>query len=250
MKVQKIESKENIKMIISDTTASFANTLRRACSFEVPVLAIEDVYFTKNNSALYDEIIAHRMGLIPLKTDLKTYENQESCKCKGAGCARCQVKLTLDIKGPTKVYAKDLKSTDPQVKPIYPNMLIVELLEGQEIQFEAVAILGTGKVHAKWSAGHSYYQRYPKISIGSGAKVKEGIAKCPKNVFKNGKVANITNCDLCRSCQEYSENSIKVDGEDTKYIFTLESWGQLTGKEVFAQATKIIQKKLSDIKLK
>ncbi len=63
---------------------------------EVPTMAIEDVEFRKNNSILYDEIIAHRLGLVPLKTDLKSYNLPEKCKCKGEGCARFQLTVPID----------------------------------------------------------------------------------------------------------------------------------------------------------
>jgi DNA-directed RNA polymerase subunit D len=159
MKMQKVksDSKNEFKIAISGVKTSFVNAVRRACSFEVPVLALEDIYYVKNSSALYDEIIAHRLGLVPLTTDLKTYNARDGCKCKGEGCAKCQVKLTLNVKGPMMVKAKDMKSTDPVIKPVYPEMLIVELLEGQELEFEAIAILGNGKEHVKWSAGHMFY---------------------------------------------------------------------------------------------
>jgi DNA-directed RNA polymerase subunit D len=252
MKIQKIksDSKGVTRFIVDDTNAAFMNALRRACTFEVPVLAIEDVYFVKNSSALYDEILAHRLGLVPLKTDLKSYIMTENCKCKGEGCARCQVKITLKIAGPCMVRAKDFKIQDSAIKPIFPEMPIVELLEGHEIEFEAIATLGKGKEHAKWSAGHSYYQRYPKIIVGSGKKTKEGISYCPNNVFKGEKVAEIINCNICGSCQENSDNSIKVDGEDNKFIFTLEPWGQLNVTELLTNATKILSEKTKELKLK
>src|SRR3989344_1528823 len=63
-----------LSFIIKATTPAFANALRRMVSEEVPTMAIEDIEFSKNNSILYDEMVAHRIGLIPLKTDLKGYE--------------------------------------------------------------------------------------------------------------------------------------------------------------------------------
>ena len=89
------KEKGKLSFIIKDTTPAFVNTLRRIMVEEVPTMAIEDVEFRKNNSILYDEMIAHRLGLISLKTDLKSYNLPENCKCKGEGCARCQLKLTL-----------------------------------------------------------------------------------------------------------------------------------------------------------
>src|SRR3989344_679452 len=106
---------EKASFIISKTTAAYMNALRRYCTERVPTLAIEDVEFRENSSVLYDEIIAHRLGLIPLRTDLKSYSLRETCKCKGEGCARCTVQLTLEGKGPGTVYASDMKSKDSHV---------------------------------------------------------------------------------------------------------------------------------------
>lgn len=236
--------------VIAGTTASFVNALRRACTFEVPVLAIEDVYISKNSSALYDEMIANRLGLIPLKTDLKSYTLPSECKCKGEGCARCQVKLAIKIKGPCMVYAKDFKILDPAVKPIFPNTPIVELIEHQELVFEAIAVLGEGKEHAKWGAGHSFYRTYPIITIGSGKKVKDGIKRCPKDVFSGDKVKNLINCDQCGACEEYSAGAIKVEGDNTKFVFTLEPWGQIGAQDILKKAASILKKKTAAVKLK
>jgi len=107
-------------------------------------MAIEDVEVRKNSSSLYDEMIAHRLGLIPLTTDLKSYNLPSECKCEGKGCARCQLVLTLSAKGPGIVYSSSLKSKDPKVKPVFDNFPIVKLLKGQEIELEATATLGTG----------------------------------------------------------------------------------------------------------
>ena len=89
------KNEEKLVLDLKDIKPEIANLLRRTIITQVPVLAIEDVFFTKNSSALFDETIAHRLGLIPLKTDLKSYNLPEDCKCKGKGCAKCQVKIKL-----------------------------------------------------------------------------------------------------------------------------------------------------------
>ena len=82
-------------LLIKGTDPAFVNTLRRIMVSELPTMAIRRVTFVKNNSALFDEILAHRLGLLPLITDLSTYELSEKCSCKGAGCAKCQLVITL-----------------------------------------------------------------------------------------------------------------------------------------------------------
>lgn len=192
--VENQEKKNRLIFSLKGVDTAYANTLRRIMGFEVPVMAIEDVEFRKNTSILYDEMIAHRLGLIPLSTDLKSYNMMSECKCKGAGCASCTVKLILKVQGPCTVYASDIKSKDPEIKPIYGKMPIVKLLEGQELEFEATAVLGQGKEHSKWATGLVYY-------------------KMPN-----------------------------VDGDE--YLFTVESWGQLTPKEIVVNAVTLYNKEL------
>ncbi len=76
------KDKKKVSFVLMNSTPSFANLIRRTISEEVPVMAIEDVEFRKNNSILYDEIIAHRLGLLPLTTDIKSYNLPSECKCK------------------------------------------------------------------------------------------------------------------------------------------------------------------------
>ena len=62
-----------------------------------PAMAIEDVIIIDNTSVLYDEIVAHRLGLIPLKTDLDAYVLPEECDCKSElGCSKCRASFTLE----------------------------------------------------------------------------------------------------------------------------------------------------------
>lgn len=160
MKVR-ILRKEGMELSFSveGISPGFANALRRIMIGEVPTMAIEWVDFKKNDSVLPDEILANRLGQIPLTFDKRAYDLPSECKCEGKGCSRCQVELILKEKGPKVVYAKDLKSKAEDVKPVFGGIQIVELFEGEELQFEAVAQLGLGKEHVKWQAavvGYNY----------------------------------------------------------------------------------------------
>ena len=211
----KVISKTNkeIIFVMDDINYVIANTIRRLVNSEVCTLAIENLHINKNSSALYDEMLAHRMGLIPLKTDLKSYNKMSECKCKGVGCAHCQLLLTLNKKEEGMAYASDLISKDPKVVPVYPNIPIVKLLKGHELDLECTAILGNGKDHAKFSPGLVYYHGYPKegqdINNLSGAK-------------------------------------LDGEGSDTKFVFYIEPWGQLEIKEMLFEAIKIMDNKLDE----
>jgi len=250
MDLKKISYSKDIgKYLIKSTTTSYLNTIRRMIANKLPIMAIDTITFIENGSALFDEFLANRIGLIPLTTDIETYVEPENCKCKGEGCARCQLKLNLNVTGPCTVYAEDLKSTDPKVQPALPKLPIVKLLEGQNLKFEAIAVLGKGKDHAKFCPGYAYYQGYPnfKIKDGNPKDMKLAVEQCPKNILKvDGKklkVTDVEKCDLCKACEEVCD-SISVEGSKKDFILTIESWGQLPVKDIFAQALIVFDEEL------
>lgn len=241
---------ESMVFLIKDTDATSVNTLRRLILNEVPTLAVEDVTFLKNSSAMYDEFIAHRLGLIPLSTDLESYTPTDKCKCKGKGCAHCQLYLSLKSQGPKTVYAEEIVSKDPKVKPVFPKMPIVKLLKKQVLEFDAVAVLGRGRDHSKFSPGLAFYQGYPIIKVGNVKNPEAIAAICPTKVFdvKNNKlvVADETKCILCMACADAS-SEVKVEGSKRDFIFTVESFGQLTPAEIVLEAFDVFDEKLEEL---
>lgn len=117
-----------LQFIIEGIDSALANTIRRALISEVPVMAIHEVVFFSNSSSLFDEIIAHRLGLIPLKTNLEKYYLIDLCpNCNGKGCSNCQVKFTLQKQAmdtPILVTSGDLISEDPEIFPVSSNIPI------------------------------------------------------------------------------------------------------------------------------
>ncbi len=158
-----------VEFLLEGVSPAFANALRRVMLSEIPTMAIEWVDFIKNDSVLPDEIIAHRLGLVPLTFKPDSYRLPKECECGGKGCSRCQVKLTLEKKGPCMVYSGDLKSEAEDVKPRFEKIPIVELFEGEELKLEATAQLGTGREHAKWQGAVVGYRNLPKEG-GEGVK--------------------------------------------------------------------------------
>ncbi len=242
------KNNEEFQFIIRDINPITANTLRRLMTVEVPTLAIEEVNFIKNDSALYDEIISHRLGLIPLKTDLKSYWLPEECSCKGKGCAKCQLNLTLTAKGPCTVYASDLKSQDPKIKAVFDNMPIVKLTKGQKLELEAVATLGIGKKHSKFNPGSIYYLGYPELETTKESNLDECVKKCGDNlkiVNDKLKIVDISKWD--ESYEEICEaNNVKVVRSKKDFIFCIEPFGQLESKEIFTKAIEVFNNKLVD----
>lgn len=150
-----VEEKGNsVTLQLEGIDRSYANAIRRFCISEVPSMAIDDVVILENSSVLYDEILAHRLGMIPIKTDLERYILPEKCDCGSAlGCNKCRVLFVLEATGKEKVstvLSGDLVSEDREVRPISESIPIVKLAQGQTVKLEAYARLGRGKEHAKW----------------------------------------------------------------------------------------------------
>jgi len=91
------QSDYKLMFIIEGISVEMVNALRHIILTEIPVMAIDEVIILKNDSPLYDEVVAHRLGLIPLKTNLKNYNLPRDCECGGYGCSLCQVSLTCEI---------------------------------------------------------------------------------------------------------------------------------------------------------
>jgi len=256
MEVRVLENNKDqfkLSFILKDSSPVFANTLRRLMIDEVPTMAIEDVDFIKNNSILYDEMVAHRLGLVPLKTDLKSYNLPDKCKCEGKGCNRCQLKMVLKpTKGSGTIYASEIKSKDPAVKPVYGDTPIVKLLKGQTLELEATAVLGRGKQHVKWSPCHAYYKYRPIVEITGDVKNPEAIIEVDhNNIFeiKDKKLVinkdRVLDCDLSMDFSEIDKN-VKVTASDTDFVFYIESFGQLSCKEIVTKAIELFDEQLDE----
>src|SRR3989338_8729132 len=128
VKVELISKEPQLSFVVRGINYSIANLLRRM-NEEVPILAIDEVDIIKNDSALNDEILAHRLGLIPISTD-KTFTPFGECTCKGKGCSKCTVSLTLKATGPCTVYSKDFKG---KAKVAYGDMPLTILEKDQEL---------------------------------------------------------------------------------------------------------------------
>lgn len=260
MKVKILEKDERtIRLLIEDVPLAFVNAIRRLAISDVPTLAIDEVAFLDNTSVLYDEIIAHRLGLIPLTTDLDRFKPPE--ECEGADPIKnpeCFVRLFLDVEAKedgTVIYSGDLKSEDPTVKPVYDKIPIVVLAKGQKLTFEAYARLGRGKEHIKWSpvavSAHKYVPKL-KIDFEKCNLCGKCVEVCPKRILsiENGKlvIKDILSCTLCRACEDVCDRrAIKVSWVENSFILTIESTGALPPERIVLEAAKILKKKASEM---
>jgi len=179
-----------VTFTMTDTDISVANALRRIMLAEVPTLAIETVNIEENETVLFDEFIAHRMGLLPLSCHsvgdipadekrLGGFVEHKDCNCFD-GCPYCTVEFKLDVANyedkvlnvthfdlvPTEKWKREGISDKMQVRPVpFPNthpsvdveqdkkengVIIAKLKKDQHLKMVCQARKGLPKYHGKF----------------------------------------------------------------------------------------------------
>jgi len=249
-----------MRFIVKGVNVPFVNALRRIMLTEVPAMAIDELVILENSSMLNDEILAHRMGFIPLKTDLDSYNLPGECTCKSEfGCNLCRLTLTLETEATEKtitVYSRDLKSENLDITPVSDKIPIVKLAPEQKIKLEAYARLGKGKDHAKWQpVSMCTYKYLPQIKIDLERcnACAECVKLCPERVLidmeEGIKTQNVIECTLCMDCVDacpQNPPAIEISWEKEAFIFKIESTGALPVERIMLEALKILDKKIKD----
>ena len=262
MEVEILEERgDSLRLILRDSFPAFANAIRRAMLADIPVMAIEDVIFVENTSVMYDEILAHRLGLVPLRTNLDAFVPREECDCKSdMGCPKCTASFVLEAEAGDEVvtvYSGDLKP-GTEIVPASDRIPIVKLAPRQKIRLEAYARLGRGSEHAKWQAASvAAYKYMPKITLRPEnlSNPEEIVKCCPTRVYGSDAsqkifVKNELNCTLCMACVEQARPldhrkpaPVEVKGDDTSFLFQIESTGSLPPRRILKEAAAVLRKK-------
>jgi DNA-directed RNA polymerase subunit D len=224
------------------------------------------VDFLENDTPLFDEIIAHWLGLIPLTTDLVNYNMRDQCSCGGTGCTLCQTQFSLSVhtgEGETRVVTTaDLNCLEPKVIPTSNNTIIAKMGPKSKLEFEAEAYLGLGKTHAKFMPVCAVgYKFFPTVEINNKPcatcqTVCAAAAKCHKRLFPLDEPAKLVTdyqleCTICRACEIYCPHkAIKVKWNKSKFVFTIEGKKTLPIKEVIERALEVFREKLAEFRIK
>jgi len=257
MKVKTMELKENKGVLkIEDTDVYFVNSLRRVMLAELPKLAIDDVIVYDNTSALFDEIISHRLGLIPIPTDLQILAFRNECKCSGKGCPSCTVRYTLSKEGEGVVYSGDLQPEHPSYAITETTIPIVELTKDQRVILEVEAVLGRGRDHAKWQVVLAPRYRMETIITVDKKRmndVKAFIEELPKDLveLKGDKleIKDISKMSVLETyIQKNKEDYIIMKKDPTKLTFSFETDGSMSAKAALQESISILKKKYEEFR--
>jgi len=252
MKVDIKELKTKKAVIkIEDTKPYFVNSLRRIMLSELPKLAINDVVIYDNTSALFDEIIAHRLGMVPIPTDLSLITFREQCVCKGKGCPNCTVRYTLSKEGEGTVYSGDLQPAEKSWAITEDKIPLVNLYGDQRLILEVEAILGLGRDHAKWQAVQAPGYRMETVIDFDKKRideVKEFVNKLPKDLVEiKGNKLEIKDVNKLPVLESYVDREnvdfINFNRDSTKVTFRFETDGSFSAKDAILESAKILEKK-------
>jgi len=258
-------SERKVSFILKNTTPAMANALRRTILTDIPKMAIDKVEFHlgpimvdgreyESITPLFDEIIAHRLGMVPVPTDLKLFVPQKDCSCGGEGCPSCTIMYSLNKIGPCTVLSGDLIPLgDPKLKVKDEFIPIVELADGQAVLIYTIATMGSAKTHVKWQAANGVGYKYaPVIKIDAAKCIHclKCLKECPKHVFagdaKKITVSKPLKCTLCESCKTFcAPGAISTSADDKNFVFSFETDGSLTAETVLNKAVSLLSEQAS-----
>ena len=266
---------------LAHTDPALANALRRIMLAEVPTMAIESVTIHENTSVIPDEVLASRLGLIPIWVDFEDLASYpvmpgggQASLCEVTGDTHIRFRLEVHCRTdtplprdaplppPTNVLSGELKfvPTDNRTfaagkvpKPALDDIVIAKLQRGQSIVLDALCVKGIGKDHAKYSpVATATYRLLPKITLSdrmSAAQAEKLVQVCPMNVFEIEDAAAVVKrpreCTLCRECirEDGWEELVQLEREGSHFLFEVESVGSLHPEDIVTEAIGVLKGK-------
>jgi DNA-directed RNA polymerase subunit D len=233
-----IKNTDDKIVFVAKCSESLANSIRRSV-WSIPTIAIDEVEISKNDSPLYDETVAHRMGLIPIKMD-KKFKKDEVCKLK------------LASKKEGFVYSGEMKG-DCEI--VFDKIPITLLDADQELKIKATTKMGIGEEHSKYLPGIITYREVVEIVLGK--EFEEEIKRIFPNVeikTKGNKIVVLDNqekniVDFCQGLVKKAKSEAEVNPTG-ELVFNVESFGQMKADEIWKEACNILKSDLKKVKIK
>lgn len=224
------------RFVVRGATPAFANGVRRAMLADVPTLSIDTVRFVENSSVMFDEVLALRLGLVPLTTP-EDFNPEHS------------VTLALDVEGPGTAYSGDIVCEDPEVEPADTNIPIIELKEDQRLEFEAEAVLGKGRNHAKHQGGVAVGYRHLQTVevVGDAPEFDEDEPNILRGVIEeDGDLVPAEEFDNDLT-QRYPGKEVEVHDVPEAFVFHVESDGSMTVDELVLRGIESLSMRADEL---
>nr|UXY87613.1 DNA-directed RNA polymerase 40k chain [Cryptomonas curvata] len=258
-------TKDDLIINIIGLDLSFVNGIRRSLLSEIKSICIDRVFFYDNSSILNDEVLSHRLGLVPLliTTEILNYFSDIKNNSNKKIIFELNIKNDVNNTKKISIYSKNLKFRfygvyfswfkNFQVQPVFKDILIAKLNPGQKIKCECHCQIGKGEYHAKFSpVGTAFYRVFPRIKLVHeilNDHANDFIKKCPVSVFdvqetpkrfyKKLIILNPEYCTICRECINFDtlkEKTIRLGRIREKATFIIESTGISAPENLFHRA--------------
>jgi len=287
LQVQRL-SQRSVEFDLEGVDAPIANAIRRVLIAEVPTIAIEHIYVWNNTSVIQDEVLSHRLGLVPLNvnprllnmreagetpTDLDTVVFRLNIKCEHNPQAPQNSEDPVVKYINSNVHASDVEwvpqgdqeemFVDKKPAPTNGNILLAKLRPGQEIELEMHAVKGVGSEHAKWSpVATATYRLMPHIKLLGPipSHLSEKFSSCFSpgviEIVKDPtgkssvKVANPRNDTVSREALRHKEfeDLVELGRIRDFFIFQVESEGAYPPEELVPEAISVLRRKIADVR--
>ncbi|MEF8841710.1 MAG: DNA-directed RNA polymerase subunit D [Haloarculaceae archaeon] len=230
-------SDRKARFLVRGVTPAFANGVRRAIIADVPTMSIDTVRMIENSSVMFDEQIAHRLGLVPLSTPEDEFREGES------------VTLALDVTGPDTAYSGDIVTSEPLVTPADENIPIIELKEGQRLELEAEAVMGRGKDHAKHQGGVAVgYRHLQRVEvIGDRPEHEADEPNVLRGVIEeDGQLIPTEEFDHDLS-KRYPGKEVEVHDVPDAFVFHVETDGSMGVSDLVVRAVNTLYDRADEL---
>jgi DNA-directed RNA polymerase subunit D len=241
--VQFVERNDrDARFVVRPITPAFANGIRRAMIADVPTFSIDTVRVIENSSVMFDEQIGLRLGLVPLTTPPGEFERGD------------EVTLSLDVAGPDTAYSGDIVTSDSMVEPADENIPIIDLKEGQRLEFEADAVLDVGREHAKHQGGVAVgYRHLQTVEVtGEKSEFDDGETNILRGVIEEQEAEHVdgdaANGDLVATesfdhdlSNRYPGKELEVQDIENAFVFDVETDGSFSVDELVTEAVGTIE---------
>ena len=252
--------KNELEFDIYGADPSVLNSVRRVMMAEVATVAIERVLMANNTSVIPDEVLAHRLGLVPIFANPKKLKMlTENAELDEKNHLKFHVKV--DAKEKTTVLSNDIKwvpvgnqEQDCGPVSVEKDIILVKLAPGQQLDMELIATKGIGQEHGKWNPSScAMYKHHLRIALRSdlkgdhARKVQEFFSPGVIGVDSKG-VAAVINTKLCNQSPEYLRGSevadlVEIERLPEQFNFRIETTGYYAPADLFVESLQVLRRK-------
>ena len=269
------ESSTVLRFVLEPTIVGYANSLRRTMITDVETIAFRgditetgttsDIVITKNSTPLSNEMLAHRIGLIPIHVENPLDWDPEKYSFS--------LKVTNDTSDPLDVVAADIQVLQargaeeepllvPNVQFFHPDPVthdtaLLTVLKGrfgsqepESVEFVGRATMGTGRENAAFMpvtsrCAYGYSRdddpevRKEIFTLWLNKHKKVNPTELESNPMRKGELEREFETMEVQRCYKKDER-----GEPYSFDFIVESVGVLQPTYIVARALELLQAKV------